>query len=155
MFQAHQDPHYEQLRARARQAGDSMSRSFEDAKKAFNRGEKAKAKQLSEAGKRYQAKMRRLNKEAGDWVHEQLNSGERDGVDLHGLHVSEAVEKAESATRTSQNRGDEQFRIIVGRGSHSEGQVARVKPAIVNLLSRKHLNSYTDPRNEGVIIVQF
>ncbi|EUC58521.1 Smr domain protein, putative [Rhizoctonia solani AG-3 Rhs1AP] len=87
MFQAHQDPYYEQLRARARQAGDSMSNSFEEAKLAFQRGEKAKAKQLAEAGKRYQADMHRLNEEASQWVHEQLNSGDKDGLDLHGRSI--------------------------------------------------------------------
>ncbi|KAL5632216.1 hypothetical protein ACGC1H_000272 [Rhizoctonia solani] len=155
MFQAHQDPYYEQLRARARQAGDSMSNSFEEAKLAFQRGEKAKAKQLAEEGKRYQADMHRLNEEASQWVHEQLNSGDTDGLDLHGLYVKEAVKRVESAIRAAQNRGDEELRIIVGRGSHSEGQMARIKPAIEQLLARQHLDSYIDPRNEGVLIVEF
>ncbi|CAE6502120.1 unnamed protein product [Rhizoctonia solani] len=155
MFQAHQHPHYEQLRTRARLAGDSMSKSFEDAKKAYSSGERAKAKQLAEAGKRYQAEMHRLNAEASQWVHEQLNSGDKDGVDLHGLYVKEAVKKAEAAIRAAQNRGDEELRIIVGRGSHSEGQMAKIKPAIEELISKKHLDSWTDPRNAGVLIVQF
>ncbi|CAE6469837.1 unnamed protein product [Rhizoctonia solani] len=142
MFQAHQDPYYEQLRARARQAGDSMSNSFEEAKLAFQRGEKAKAKQLAEEGKRYQADMHRLNEEASQWVHERL-------------YVKEAVKRVESAIRAAQNRGDEELRIIVGRGSHSEGQMARIKPAIEQLLARQHLDSYIDPRNEGVLIVEF
>ncbi|KAJ1302377.1 hypothetical protein OPQ81_001189 [Rhizoctonia solani] len=149
MFEAHRDPHYEQLRARARQAGDSMSKSFEESQKAYKSGERAKAKQLAEAGKRYQAEMQRLNAEA------KLNSGDRDGLDLHGLHVNEAVKRTESAIRDAQKRGDEELRIIVGRGSHSEGQRAKIKPAIEELLSKKHLHSWTDTRNAGVLVVQF
>ncbi|KAJ1302376.1 hypothetical protein OPQ81_001189 [Rhizoctonia solani] len=155
MFEAHRDPHYEQLRARARQAGDSMSKSFEESQKAYKSGERAKAKQLAEAGKRYQAEMQRLNAEASEWVHKQLNSGDRDGLDLHGLHVNEAVKRTESAIRDAQKRGDEELRIIVGRGSHSEGQRAKIKPAIEELLSKKHLHSWTDTRNAGVLVVQF
>ncbi|KDN44960.1 hypothetical protein RSAG8_05133, partial [Rhizoctonia solani AG-8 WAC10335] len=98
--------------------------------------------------------MNRLNGEASKWVHEQLNSGDNDGLDLHGLYVKEAVKRTESAIRAAQNRGDEELRIIVGRGSHSEGQMARIKPAIEQLLSRQHLDSWTDPRNDGVLVVQ-
>ncbi|CAE7234214.1 unnamed protein product [Rhizoctonia solani] len=156
MAQAHQDPHYQQLRERASKAGDSMSKSFEDAKKAFERGQKAKAKLLSQAGRKYQADMCRLNNEASRWVHEKLNSGDnKDGVDLHGLYVQEAVDRAESAMKTAKKRGDEQLRLIVGRGSHSEGEKARIKPAIEQLLSRRRMDYSTDPRNAGVLIVQF
>ncbi|CAE6349498.1 unnamed protein product [Rhizoctonia solani] len=155
MSQAHQDPHYETLRTRARQAGENMSKSFEDAQKAFKSGEKANAKKLAEAGKRYQAEMKRLDAEASNWVHEQLNSGEKDGLDLHGLYVNEAVTRAEDGIRAARNRGQEELRLIVGRGSHSTNQMAKIKPAIISLLSRKRLGFTTDPRNQGVIIVQF
>ncbi|CCO31248.1 Smr domain-containing protein C11H11,03c OS=Schizosaccharomyces pombe (strain 972 / ATCC 24843) GN=SPAC11H11.03c PE=4 SV=1 [Rhizoctonia solani AG-1 IB] len=150
----HQDPHYEALRARARKAGENMSKSFEDAQKAFKSGKKAQAKQLSDAGRKYQAEMKRLDAEASKWVHEQLNSGEKDGLDLHGLYVNEAVTRAEDEIRGARNRGQQELRLIVGRGSHSTNQMARIKPAVISLLSRKRLDYSTDPRNEGVIIVQ-
>ncbi|CAE6478259.1 unnamed protein product [Rhizoctonia solani] len=158
MSLAHQDPHYESLRAQARQAGDNMSKSFEDAQKAFERGQKAKAKQLSDAGRGYQAEMKRLDAEASKWVHERkskLNSGEKDGLDLHGLYVNEAVTLAEDGIRDARNRGQEELRLIVGRGSHSPKNMAKLKPAIISLLSRKRLDFTADPRNEGVIVVHF
>ncbi|ELU36942.1 Smr domain-containing protein [Rhizoctonia solani AG-1 IA] len=142
MSLAHQDPHYESLRAQARQAGDNMSKSFEDAQKAFERGQKAKAKQLSDAGRRYQAEMKRLDAEASKWVHERL-------------YVNEAVTLAEDGIRDARNRGQEELRLIVGRGSHSPKNMAKLKPAIISLLSRKRLDFTADPRNEGVIVVHF
>jgi DNA-nicking Smr family endonuclease len=51
-----------------------------------------------------------------------------------GLFVKEAIAKTESAVRAAHSRGDPQIRIIVGKGLHSQGQAAKLKPAIVKLM---------------------
>ncbi|CUA71956.1 hypothetical protein RSOLAG22IIIB_09970 [Rhizoctonia solani] len=131
-----------------------MAKSFEEAIRAYERGEKSKAKQLSEAGKQYQAEMNRLNGEASQWVHEKLNPGDNDRLDLHGLYVKEAIERTEYAIRAAQKRGQRELLLIVGRGSHSEGQTARLKPAITQFIIDLHLNYSIDPGNDGVLLVQ-
>jgi DNA-nicking Smr family endonuclease len=45
-----------------------------------------------------------------------------DEVDLHGLYVQEATERAEEAIARCQREGRDHLTIIVGRGNHSVGQ---------------------------------
>ncbi|KAG8897547.1 hypothetical protein FRB99_008096 [Tulasnella sp. 403] len=113
-----ENPHYKSLRARARQAGDAMARSFRESQDAYHTGNKARAKELSNQGKQQQAEMERLNKEASEWIFKQnnLDSGP-DEVDLHGLYVKEAVEQTEKAIAGAKRRGDSQIRLIVGKSS--------------------------------------
>lgn len=59
---------YEALRAEANQAGDAMARTFEESRLAFDKGEKKKAKELSNEGKLLREKMERLNIEASEMV---------------------------------------------------------------------------------------
>ncbi|KAB5590587.1 Smr domain containing protein C11H11,03c [Ceratobasidium theobromae] len=127
MEQAQENPYYEQLREQARHQGEAMAKAFADSQAAYVGGERAKAK-------------------------EQLNDSDSGELDLHGLYVNEAVKRAEVAIHAAQRRGDEQIRIVVGRGLHSLGNAARIKPAIEQLLARYRLDSYVDPYNEGVLV---
>ncbi|QRV79472.1 hypothetical protein RhiJN_07487 [Ceratobasidium sp. AG-Ba] len=153
--QAQSDPHYQQLRDRARDEGDAMAKAFDSSRVAYQRGNGAEAKQLSNEGKRHKAEMERLNQEASNWIFQQVNMDSApDEIDLHGLYVKEAISKTESAIQAAQGRGDVQIRIIVGKGLHSEGQVAKLKPAIEELIVKYQLNARIDPRNAGVLLVQ-
>ena len=60
--------YYVGLRARANAAGDEMARNFDEAHKAYERGDGARAKELSNAGKAAQKEMERLNEEAAAWI---------------------------------------------------------------------------------------
>ncbi|CCO29440.1 Smr domain-containing protein C11H11,03c [Rhizoctonia solani AG-1 IB] len=112
-----------------------MSRAFDASQDAYQSGDGAKAKELSNEGKRHKAEMERLNKEASDWIFEQVNlDSAPDELDLHGLYVKEAIERTEAAVEAAQTRGDQQIRIIVGKGLHSQGRVAKLKPAIEELM---------------------
>lgn len=57
-------------------------------------------------------------------------------LDLHGLYVKEAIERTEGAVREAQARGDAEIRVIVGKGIHSQGHVAKLKPAVEDLMRR-------------------
>lgn len=61
-----------------------------------------------------------------------------DEVDLHGLHVSEAIARADAAIASARARGAPRLTLIVGRGAHSAGGVARIRPAVERELIRKH-----------------
>lgn len=75
--------------------------------------------------------------------------------DLHGLYVQESIDKAEEAIRDAQSSGLEElrlyvrsdhlsylqsstilFRSIVGKGLHSQSHVAKIKPAIRDLMQK-------------------
>lgn len=51
-----------------------------------------------------------------------------------GLYVKEAIAKTETAVQAAQSRGDSHIRIIVGKGLHSQGHAAKLKPAIEELM---------------------
>ncbi|KAG8863449.1 hypothetical protein FRB96_008189 [Tulasnella sp. 330] len=148
-----QDPQYAALRAQAHSEGDAMARCFQESKEAYNSGDGARAKDLSNEGKRHKAEMERLNNEASQWIFQANNQDSRpDELDLHGLYVKEAIQKTEQAIIEAQNRGDTQIRIIVGKGLHSQG-AAKLKPAIEDLMVKYQLVAALDPQNAGVLIV--
>lgn len=63
------NPHYKDLRARANQAGDAMGRCFSESKEAYQSGNGARAKELSNEGKRHQVEMEALNRQASEWIY--------------------------------------------------------------------------------------
>ncbi|KAG9007615.1 hypothetical protein FRB93_007651 [Tulasnella sp. JGI-2019a] len=147
------NPEYAALRAKAHAEGDAMARCFQESKEAYNSGDGAQAKDLSNQGKRHKEEMERLNNEASAWIFRANNEDSRpDELDLHGLYVKEAIQKTEEAIIEAQNRGDNQIRIITGKGLHSQG-AAKLKPAIEELMVKYQLAAVLDPQNAGVLIV--
>ncbi|KAH9894986.1 hypothetical protein C8Q73DRAFT_745366 [Cubamyces lactineus] len=142
--------HYLDLRARANAAGDQMARSFDEAHKAYDQGDGARAKELSNAGKAAQREMERLNEEAAEWIFRGRQPGE---VDLHGLYVKEAIRYTDQSIQEARARGDSKIRFIVGKGLHSAGGVAKLKPAIEELMQKHGLVAELDEHNAGVLIV--
>lgn len=63
-----QNTHYTSLRARANEEGDAMARCFEESHQAYESGDGARAKELSNEGKTHKAEMERLNEEASAWI---------------------------------------------------------------------------------------
>lgn len=57
-------------------------------------------------------------------------------MDLHGLFVKEAVEKTDRAVMEAKRSGGRELRLIVGKGIHSQGKVAKIGPAIEELMQR-------------------
>jgi DNA-nicking Smr family endonuclease len=56
------------------------------------------------------------------WLAEKNRDRSPDEIDLHGLFVQEATERAEEAIARCQREGRDHLTIIVGRGNHSIGQ---------------------------------
>ncbi|KAF9650614.1 Smr-domain-containing protein [Thelephora ganbajun] len=149
------DPHYVSLRARANDEGDKMAQCFKKSKRAYATRDRARAKELSNEAKEHKAKMERLNKEASAWVYAKNNEDSSPGeIDLHGLYVKEAINYTDRAIEAAKRRGDTTINIIVGKGLHSNGGVARLKPAIEALMRKHNLVAELDPNNAGVLIVQ-
>ncbi|PBK87736.1 DUF1771-domain-containing protein [Armillaria gallica] len=147
--------YYIGLRARANKEGDEMARCFSESHEAFNRGDRAAAKDLSNQGKSHKQKMEQLHKEASKWIYLKNNRDCKPGeIDLHGLFVKEAIAYTDAALEEAKLRGDSEIRLIVGRGSHSEGGVAKIRLAIEELMRKYQLVAELDPSNSGVLVVE-
>ncbi|GJE90114.1 hypothetical protein PsYK624_062370 [Phanerochaete sordida] len=75
-------------------------------------------------------------------------------IDLHGLSVQEAIEYTNDAIVEAIIRGDSELHIIVGKGLHSKGGVAKIRPAIEDLMDQYELVAVLDPYNVGVLLVR-
>jgi len=149
------DAHYMRLRAQANEEGDQMAKCFAESHEAYGRGDGAGAKELSNQGKAHQAKMISLNKEASDWIFIENNKDSKPGeIDLHGLYVKEAIEHTDRALQEAKQKGDSELHLIVGKGLHSQGGAAKIKPAIEELMQKHHISAELDPHNAGVLVVQ-
>lgn len=80
-----------------------------------------------------------------------MNNAGRPGdeLDLHGLYVDEAVEIVGERMREERRRGGTGVWVIVGKGNHSEGGVAKIKPAVEEFCQREGLSLTVDPKNSG------
>lgn len=69
------------------------------------------------------------------------------------MYTAEAISRTEQEIAQRQARGDPSVRIIVGKGVHSKDHVAKIKPAIEDLMRRYNLQAHLDPHNSGVLVV--
>ncbi|KAF8135389.1 hypothetical protein EV363DRAFT_792374 [Boletus edulis] len=146
---------YASLRARAKQEGDLMAQCYQQSKEAYERRDRARAKALSDEGKRHALKMETLNADASTTIFKE-NNRDRDAceVDLHGLFVKEAIVYSEKAVSSARQRGYSEIRLIVGQGNHSEKGIPRLKPALQEDMQMRGHHVEADPKNPGVLVVQ-
>lgn len=132
-----------------------MAKCFEESHQAYSRGDGAQAKTLSNRGKEHQRKMEILNKQAADWIFIENNKDSKPGeIDLHGLYVKEAIARTDQAIQEAKQRGNSELHLIVGKGLHSKGGNAKIKPAVEELMQKHRLRAELDPHNAGVLVVQ-
>ncbi|KAI1180242.1 DUF1771-domain-containing protein [Nemania sp. FL0916] len=126
---------------------DCMERSHS----AYQRGDKAGAKQLSNEGKAHGAKAEKWEKQASDFIFQVNNAKERvapDEIDLHGQHVDEALYHLIKRIEDEQKQGHTHLHVIVGKGIHSVNHIQRLKPAVEELCDKRGLR-YETEENEG------
>lgn len=154
---------YSDLREEARDHARVRNAYFEQARQAYLIGNKALAKELSAKGQWHNGLMKAAHEKAGEAIYRQRNQatahlqnlmqGQERLIDLHGLHVNEAIHvlKAELAGLRSTARSSgqrQQVLICVGTGHHTKGSrtPARLPVAIEKyLLEDEHLD-YTEPQ---------
>jgi DNA-nicking Smr family endonuclease len=104
------------FRAKASEAAKLRGQYFEQSKAAFERGEKGEAKRLSELGKAEGKKVEEANAQAAEAVlgAQDLASGT---IDLHGLHVDEAIDAVKKFLDMHKGKRDT-VNIITGKGIH-------------------------------------
>ncbi|KAJ9149575.1 Smr domain protein [Coniochaeta hoffmannii] len=142
---------YDRLRDLARQEAAKKSSCFDRAHQAYERGDGAAAKALSDEGKRHAAQQDAYNKQASEFIFRENNAEGRvagDTIDLHGQYVEEAEDILEARIRDAQARGQRHLHVIVGRGNHSSGHVQRIKPRVEQVCRQMGLD-YATEANEG------
>ncbi|ERS97931.1 uncharacterized protein SPSK_03550 [Sporothrix schenckii 1099-18] len=146
---------YDRLRDLARKEAGKRSSCMDRSHQAYQKGDGAGAKALSEEGKKHAAQMDMYNRQASDYIFRENNAVGRvaaDTIDLHGQFVEEAERILTDRIRAAQSQGQNHLHVIVGRGNHSVNHIQKIKPAVEQLCRELGLQYATEP-NEGRIYV--
>ena len=145
-------------------------------KQAYENGDGARAKQLSEEGKEHGRRMQDYNKQASEFIFRENNSPGRvaeDTIDLHGQFVEEAEDILEERIKYARQHGQTHLHVyvpiltidrkgilievndyyrIVGKGNHSANHVQKIKPRVEQVCRELGLQ-YATEENAGRIYV--
>uniref|UniRef100_A0A667WKJ6 NEDD4 binding protein 2 n=1 Tax=Myripristis murdjan TaxID=586833 RepID=A0A667WKJ6_9TELE len=157
-YQDIEDPEYEDFRAEASLQRRRQIESFSKAAEAFKQGRKDVASYYAQQGHLHGQRMREANHRAAAQIFERVNSSllPKNILDLHGLHVDEALEHLDQVLEDKTAEYEQglcrpQLSVITGRGNHSQGGVARIRPAVIDYLTNKHYR-FTEPK-PGLVLV--
>ncbi|NXN20858.1 N4BP2 protein, partial [Nycticryphes semicollaris] len=141
-FQDFEYPQYNDLRAEAFCHQQKRQECLKKAGEAYRMGMKPVAAFYAHQGRLHEQKMKEANHAAAVQIFEKVNTSllPMNVLDLHGLHVEEAVDHLsrvlqEKSEEYQQAGGKPYLCVITGRGSHSQGGVARIRPAAIRYLT--------------------
>ncbi|XP_007129301.2 NEDD4-binding protein 2 isoform X1 [Physeter macrocephalus] len=141
-FQDFEYPEYDDYRAEAFLHQQKRMECYSKAKEAYRLGKKNVATFYAQQGSLHEQKMKEANHLAAVEIFEKVNASllPQNVLDLHGLHVDEAIEHLmtvlqQKTEEFKQNGGKPYLSVITGRGNHSQGGVARIKPAVIKYLT--------------------
>ncbi|XP_054058362.1 NEDD4-binding protein 2 isoform X2 [Rissa tridactyla] len=142
VFQEFEYPQYDDLRAEAFCHQQKRQECLKKAGEAYRMGMKPVAAFYAHQGRLHEQKMKEANHAAAVQIFEKVNTSllPMNVLDLHGLHVDEAVNHLsrvlqEKSEEYQQTGGKPYLCVITGRGSHSQGGVARIRPAAIRYLT--------------------
>ena len=133
--------------------------AFQKAQEAYRQGMKNAAAYYAHIGNLHSEKLREANQRASHKILEAKNAQRKDAncLDLHLLHVSEAISATQAFLHERQRvliaRGIRQMEVslITGRGAHSVGGQAVLKPSIKEHLKKQGFTFYE--ANSGMLNV--
>ncbi|XP_010623427.1 NEDD4-binding protein 2 isoform X2 [Fukomys damarensis] len=141
-FQDFEYPKYDDYRAEAFLHQQRRTECYSKAKEAYQMGKKHVATFYAQQGSLHERKMKEANHLAAVEIFEKVNASllPQNVLDLHGLHVDEAIKHLmtvlqQKTEEFKQNGGKPYLSVITGRGNHSQGGVARIKPAVIKYLT--------------------
>lgn len=147
-------PEGDRLRAEAQKYAEERGALLGASKQAFESGDKAQAKELSEKGKEAGRKMEEANKKAAEVILKHRNDGHGDNyLDLHGLFLEEALDAFRAKMAALQKAAESEdivFEVIPGAGHHSKNK-AVIKPKIIEELTNMKVKF--EEKNAGSINV--
>ncbi|XP_072920905.1 NEDD4-binding protein 2 isoform X1 [Hemitrygon akajei] len=152
-------PDYEGFRIEAALHRRKQQDCFSKAAAAHGRNMRAVATYYAQQGHLHGEKMKEANHRAALKIFNQVNASllPQNVLDLHGLHVSEALQYLEEVlfqkiNECQQKGGKAYLSVITGRGRHSQGGVARIKPVVIDYLKRQNFR-FTEPQ-QGVVKIK-
>ncbi|XP_038647306.1 NEDD4-binding protein 2 isoform X2 [Scyliorhinus canicula] len=158
-FQDAEFPDYEDFRAEAVLHRRKQQECFSKAAEAHRRDMKPVAVFYAQQGHLHGEKMKEANYRAAANILKRVNVSllPQNVLDLHGLHVEEAQYHLENVlldkiNEYQQKGGKPYLSVITGRGCHSQGGVARIKPAVIDYL-KTHNFRFTEPQ-QGVVKIK-
>jgi DNA-nicking Smr family endonuclease len=145
-------PEGNRLRALAQTYAEERGQCFSQSKQAFESGDKARAKELSDQGKLAGQKMDDTNKQAAEIILKFRNDGHPENyLDLHGLYLEEAITAFQDRLQKLQKLNEDIiFEVIPGAGNHSKNK-AIIKPKVIEELQKRKLNF--EEKNAGTLLV--
>ncbi|QKX62274.1 uncharacterized protein TRUGW13939_09433 [Talaromyces rugulosus] len=152
---SHAEEEFDRLRGLARQEANQRNHCFERSKQAYEHGDGAGAKQLSEEGKSHGRQMEQYNKQASEFIFRENNAPGRvadDTIDLHGQFVEEAEDILEERIKYAREHGQTHLHVIVGKGNHSANHVQKIKPRVEQVCRELGLQ-YATEENAGRMYV--
>jgi hypothetical protein len=154
---------YTSLRSEALDHVRLRNACFEQATRAYIAGDGALAKKLAAQGRRHAQAMFAAHDSAAGAIYASRNADSDAAggsqvplIDLHGLHVAEALAMCRSAVQQLRmQRGTGAVaHILVGTGHHTHGAHARARvPAAVQALLRDQLHLRVRQRTPGLLEV--
>jgi len=129
---------------------------MESSRKVGIQGHKARAQVLREKALLYRRLALEAREEAATHIFGQINTGSFVPIDLHGLHVREAIQtlgrELEIFKKSTTIIG---AKVITGKGNRSGKGGPRLRPAVHDFLQAQGYHFYLDQGNDGCTVVEF
>jgi DNA-nicking Smr family endonuclease len=148
---------YAALREEARSLAIARNTLLEQATQAYLGGARDVAKNLSAEGRAMNERMKQCHVEAAQEIFSRRNTTASimnhsvGRVDLHGLHVAEAVECLRQLLPAISAGGQKRITIVTGSGHHTKGPQpgrARLLPAVQSFLDEMRV-SYREVKDDN------
>ena len=147
---------YARVRAQQKSHFAAADQERRNAQAAAAMGDRAAAVRHAQAAREAARCAREAGAAAADATLAANNTGQLNfyTVDLHALHVGEALREVAKVMDIycTHLRGIAHLRFITGRGAHSTGGVARIQPAVCNLLQSRRV-AFDVTANGGAVEV--
>lgn len=124
-------------REKAHGLAHGMKLCFAEAAAAHQAGNGQHAKEMSNKGREYKAKLEHVNQQINKMKRYDSNRHTVNQVteDLHGLSVRGALERVDELLKLAEGAsGTTHIKFITGKGYHSAGYIPRLLPAVKNHL---------------------
>jgi len=136
---------YMEKRQEAIQCGLLRNRLFARAASYYLKGDGGKARAYSNEARRLNNDMRELHRIASQQIFEQRNQNEA-YLDLHGLHVDEALRLVEERLQSIQHGI---LYVVTGTGHHSQGSKGQLQPALRQWLDQHQPYTWAETSIRG------
>jgi len=146
-----------QWRERAASEATLRSAALQRSQEAWAAKDGAESKRWSDIGKAHGREMEAYNTLASQAIFEHKNGTASASalatIDLHGLYVNEAIERASAHLTACRKAGVRRTTIITGRGKGSVDGIPKLKGAILGLLVREKGVTVEEDSNPGAVVV--